>query len=103
MIRRPPRSTLFPYTTLFRSSVAKVNPAKFSVAYANGADQSAIDAKVKTTGGTPLGPTQTIARAVLTGDANMDGKVNFFDISQILAYRYNTGGTGPAYTQGDLN
>src|SRR2546429_5255729 len=23
MIRRPPRSTLFPYTTLFRSSVAK--------------------------------------------------------------------------------
>src|SRR2546425_2972792 len=26
MIRRPPRSTLFPYTTLFRSSTA---PAKF--------------------------------------------------------------------------
>src|SRR3712207_7034472 len=24
MIRRPPRSTLFPYTTLFRSEVAKV-------------------------------------------------------------------------------
>src|SRR2546423_6335281 len=24
MIRRPPRSTLFPYTTLFRSDVAKV-------------------------------------------------------------------------------
>src|SRR2546427_6358793 len=27
MIRRPPRSTLFPYTTLFRSA-AKANPAK---------------------------------------------------------------------------
>src|SRR3989441_3243003 len=27
MIRRPPRSTLFPYTTLFRSSV---DPAKWS-------------------------------------------------------------------------
>src|SRR5688572_31757104 len=25
MIRRPPRSTLFPYTTLFRSVVKKVN------------------------------------------------------------------------------
>src|SRR5260221_5244873 len=25
MIRRPPRSTLFPYTTLFRSSAAKLN------------------------------------------------------------------------------
>src|SRR3989449_10797818 len=28
MIRRPPRSTLFPYTTLFRSNVAEgINPA----------------------------------------------------------------------------
>src|SRR5258708_14276824 len=28
MIRRPPRSTLFPYTTLFRSSSAKPGAAK---------------------------------------------------------------------------
>src|SRR5260221_3855350 len=27
MIRRPPRSTLFPYTTLFRSKPARVHPA----------------------------------------------------------------------------
>src|SRR5690348_18510787 len=27
MIRRPPRSTLFPYTTLFRSSVIECEPA----------------------------------------------------------------------------
>src|SRR2546427_7094904 len=27
MIRRPPRSTLFPYTTLFRSPVATPSPA----------------------------------------------------------------------------
>src|SRR2546429_7150955 len=26
MIRRPPRSTLFPYTTLFRSVVASISP-----------------------------------------------------------------------------
>src|SRR2546422_3687593 len=26
MIRRPPRSTLFPYTTLFRSKLSLVNP-----------------------------------------------------------------------------
>src|SRR5438270_5443348 len=26
MIRRPPRSTLFPYTTLFRSGEARVHP-----------------------------------------------------------------------------
>src|SRR3712207_7091299 len=28
MIRRPPRSTLFPYTTLFRSSLAELMPAR---------------------------------------------------------------------------
>src|SRR5258707_15254772 len=27
MIRRPPRSTLFPYTTLFRSKTSGVNPS----------------------------------------------------------------------------
>src|SRR3712207_7734275 len=31
MIRRPPRSTLFPYTTLFRSEVAVEPPAEFLV------------------------------------------------------------------------
>src|SRR2546425_7968474 len=30
MIRRPPRSTLFPYTTLFRSSSASVRPRPIS-------------------------------------------------------------------------
>src|SRR3712207_7979238 len=34
MIRRPPRSTLFPYTTLFRSSLVMVDPdARMAVAY----------------------------------------------------------------------
>src|SRR5947199_8132260 len=28
MIRRPPRSTLFPYTTLFRSAVRKAHPRR---------------------------------------------------------------------------
>src|SRR5256885_13070983 len=28
MIRRPPRSTLFPYTTLFRSGAPRVNPCE---------------------------------------------------------------------------
>src|SRR3712207_7585061 len=32
MIRRPPRSTLFPYTTLFRSATATRSPASGSVA-----------------------------------------------------------------------
>src|SRR2546430_1088076 len=31
MIRRPPRSTLFPYTTLFRSNDARMSPDEFAV------------------------------------------------------------------------
>src|ERR1035441_5273756 len=30
MIRRPPRSTLFPYTTLFRSLCPRAHPSPFS-------------------------------------------------------------------------
>src|SRR5256885_4772898 len=33
MIRRPPRSTLFPYTTLFRSSVSPVQPIANSAGF----------------------------------------------------------------------
>src|SRR3712207_8207217 len=32
MIRRPPRSTLFPYTTLFRSAFLAAHPRDFTVA-----------------------------------------------------------------------
>src|SRR2546421_6217900 len=32
MIRRPPRSTLFPYTTLFRSLMTAATPARFAAA-----------------------------------------------------------------------
>src|SRR5256884_9337496 len=33
MIRRPPRSTLFPYTTLFRSKIQELDPNDDSVGY----------------------------------------------------------------------
>src|SRR5690242_17755100 len=36
LLRRPPRSTLFPYTTLFRSSLYSHNFAKLSLARALG-------------------------------------------------------------------
>src|SRR5690242_21488365 len=36
MIRRPPRSTLFPYTTLFRSPAAPPSPANACVGPAGG-------------------------------------------------------------------
>jgi hypothetical protein len=84
------------------SSVAKSNPTSYSVGYANGSDPSAQDAGITTKSGTPLGEIQTIIRPVLTGDANMDGVVDFFDITQILGYKYNTGQQA-SYTDGDLD
>src|SRR5258708_14116872 len=64
MIRRPPRSTLFPYTTLFRSASAGQSIA-FTVTVAGGAstngdtgvlkDASNGNAVVATTGGTLAG------------------------------------------------
>jgi hypothetical protein len=84
------------------SSVARNNPITYSVGYANGTDPSAQDAGVTTHNGTPLGANQTIVRPVLTGDANMDGVVDFFDITQILGYKYNTGQQA-SYTDGDLD
>src|ERR1035438_4422667 len=36
MIRRPPRSTLFPYTTLFRSGTATNSPWPFRADYRTG-------------------------------------------------------------------
>src|SRR2546427_5996418 len=42
MIRRPPRSTLFPYTTLFRSGLALV-PAGQHLGVGQAADQARVD------------------------------------------------------------
>src|SRR3712207_8838173 len=36
MIRRPPRSTLFPYTTLFRSPAIKREPDEVTVTFTDG-------------------------------------------------------------------
>src|SRR2546426_8452762 len=41
MIRRPPRSTLFPYTTLFRSRDARALARKLLVDVAGGGDPAA--------------------------------------------------------------
>src|SRR5256885_12685260 len=48
MIRRPPRSTLFPYTTLFRSNVVMHNDAAMRVfePFKNGAKTANVMKKV---------------------------------------------------------
>src|SRR5258708_28869238 len=44
MIRRPPRSTLFPYTTLFRSRVAELIRELSRLKY--GVDVASVDANI---------------------------------------------------------
>src|SRR5206468_5370712 len=45
MIRRPPRSTLFPYTTLFRSRVDEHGARRDGDALLGGAEESITDRK----------------------------------------------------------
>src|SRR5256885_8855996 len=48
MIRRPPRSTLFPYTTLFRSrELARVGPASYLEAQLQPAQEAALPPEVQ--------------------------------------------------------
>jgi hypothetical protein len=77
------------------SSLAAANPTKYSIGYAHAGDASNPIAT--------LDAGTTLVRPTLTGDADLDGKVNFFDIAQLLGYRYNAGGTTATYTDGDLN
>src|SRR5256885_16760350 len=76
MIRRPPRSTLFPYTTLFRSNFATGSVSVFMHGASPGTYQTAVSV---TTGGQP--------NQVLIGDINGDGKPDL-----VLADDSATGG-----------
>src|SRR5688572_12769455 len=75
MLRRPPRSTLFPYTTLFRSSVAVRTPDVFAVF--DGIRGGSGDGSIRMSSehlaqelGNGLSATDLIARAGVLASAN---------------------------------
>ena len=76
------------------SSVAQGNPNQYGIGYAAGSDPHNPRPDV------PAGA--VLVRPTLVGDINLDGKVNFFDITQLLGYKYNTGQPA-SYTDGDIN
>jgi hypothetical protein len=78
------------------STFAMTNPTKYTLGYANGNDQSSQDARPDVPAG------KVLVVPTLTGDANLDHTVDFFDITQLLGYKYNTGQPA-SYTDGDLN
>src|SRR3989449_6253876 len=67
MIRRPPRSTLFPYTTLFRSALVMAGPLFMRAAHEAGAKLLPIDSEhnavFQCLSGNPL---RSVRRIVLT-------------------------------------
>src|SRR6266540_7114663 len=63
MIRRPPRSTLFPYTTLFRSDIARRAGVGIATLYRRFADRQALMLEVARE---VLRQVTTEARAALT-------------------------------------
>src|SRR2546430_5605642 len=62
MIRRPPRSTLFPYTTLFRSTVVRARGVEGGVGH--DPSKKTAQAKSKSAADGPSGrPTRRVRRA----------------------------------------
>src|SRR2546430_11518509 len=59
MIRRPPRSTLFPYTTLFRSSIAADNQGNIALGFS--ASSSSINPQIRYAGRLATDPLNTLS------------------------------------------
>ena len=81
--------------------------AKYSVAYFYGGDPHARDSQHGGNTGANfsldgVGTNQTLVRTVLSGDVNMDGVVDFNDITQMLGYGTYATGIPATYSQGDL-
>src|SRR3712207_6908091 len=64
MIRRPPRSTLFPYTTLFRSTLSRTVPVMTATAASPAGPSSSNASSANTSEASPRGPNQPMKRTV---------------------------------------
>src|SRR2546426_11131234 len=74
MIRRPPRSTLFPYTTLFRSS-----PALVKAALINGAEDLGYGYEFTTNVTGPMSQGWGRANVTRSTEGPPNGKILFFE------------------------
>src|SRR5256885_8364066 len=70
MIRRPPRSTLFPYTTLFRSEIIESDVQSFSIIFPEGDDVGVVISQTlkKDTINKPVDALLEIYRKMRPGD-----------------------------------
>src|SRR5690349_23972827 len=61
MIRRPPRSTLFPYTTLFRSPCSASNASRLAAAFGAAVERTSSCALVASGSEKPLDEVRRVA------------------------------------------
>src|SRR2546427_1925535 len=99
MIRRPPRSTLFPYTTLFRSRMGTGRPLGGTIRLDDGLAQRAVEALAVRLGG--LGIRELAEGVVRIAVARMTSSIREITVQQghdprdftLVAY----GGAGPMH------
>src|SRR2546425_171714 len=89
MIRRPPRSTLFPYTTLFRSRSSFPELLDEDVVFTD--EQVMEEAE-------PDGPVVRKCRRLLTGPGRVD-RITSLEHREIAVLLAGSASTGPAYHQ----
>src|SRR2546430_12066479 len=77
MIRRPPRSTLFPYTTLFRSHAVL---ADFGIARAF----SGVGVEVVTEGGLALGTPEYMSPEQASGEQDLGGRSDLYSLACVV-------------------
>src|SRR5256885_12969937 len=73
MIRRPPRSTLFPYTTLFRSGIVTTNVGAFDNGFAVAVQP---DNKIVVAGNANAGTGDSLALLRYTANGSLDTDPN---------------------------
>src|SRR2546429_6702214 len=89
MIRRPPRSTLFPYTTLFRSLAKAAGPEDFELVYFGGRAEAEVEARI---GGRSI--------AAAARDVAALGDANSAPTSRAAPAMLDCKSTGPDFSHG---
>src|SRR3712207_7267191 len=87
MIRRPPRSTLFPYTTLFRSGPDRQPRAHRAPAHAWRGPRTLAERRVGGRGPAPRG-LRAARHPVLGGDRPADGRRSEEHTSELQSRQY---------------
>src|SRR2546427_2808079 len=96
MIRRPPRSTLFPYTTLFRSKFTEQGEVDVSAAVVRcGAADASVHFRVRDTGiGIPPEQLATIFQEFTQADASMTRRYGGTGLGLAISRPRGDGGGG---------